>query len=145
MDKPGYTFGKKDETPPVKYDLNELAERIHQTAVDHGWWEADRNVGEMLALMHSEISEALEEWRAHKPDVYFENHMVQTDRPFSGSQLVEMGQRGLKPEGFAIELADCIIRILDTLHSRGVDINAVVLAKMAYNDTRPYRHGGKRA
>ena len=104
--------------------MNQLAQRIHQTAVDHGWWEADRNVGEMLALMHSELSEALEEWRQGKPDVYF----------------VEG-----KPEGFAVELADCIIRILDTLHSRGADVQGIVLAKMAYNDTRPYRHGGKRA
>lgn len=46
-----------------------------------------------------------------------------------------------KPEGVAVELADCIIRCLDTMHSLGVDIDAVVEQKMAYNNSRPYKHG----
>lgn len=103
--------------------LNEYAARIHKTAVEHGWWEQDRNMGEMIALMHSELSEALEEHREHKEDFYIVDG---------------------KPEGLAVEMVDCVIRILDTLGSRGVNIDLVIEAKMQYNDTRPYKHGGKR-
>ena len=41
-------------------DLKEFQKEVHQTAIDHGWWETDRNIGEQIALMHSELSEALE-------------------------------------------------------------------------------------
>ena len=47
----------------------------------------------------------------------------------------------VKPEGVAVELADCLIRILDTMHSRDVDIDGVVARKMAYNAGRPHKHG----
>lgn len=109
---------------PEHSTLDDLAAAIHQIAVDHGWWETERNFGEMLALMHSEISEALEAWRDHKP--------------------IEWSDNG-KPEGWGIELCDCIIRILDILHNQGVSIDAMIARKMAYNKTRPYKHGGKRA
>ena len=48
-----------------------------------------------------------------------------------------------KPEGTAVELADCIIRCLDTLQSLDVDIDDIVLEKMKYNDSREHRHGRK--
>jgi NTP pyrophosphatase (non-canonical NTP hydrolase) len=47
----------------------------------------------------------------------------------------------LKPEGLAVELADCIIRCLDTMQSLGVDIEAVIEEKMAYNNSREFKHG----
>ncbi len=112
--------------------LNEYAQTIHQTAVNHGWWPAEgRNFGEQLALMHSEISEALEHWREHRPAVFYSD--------------------GGKPDGWAVELLDCVIRILDTIHSEGrgpdnlqLDIDDLLRQKMTYNDSRPYKHGGKR-
>lgn len=51
---------------------------------------------------------------------------------------------GRKPEGMAVEMADCIIRILDWCGKEGIDIDDVIAEKMAYNKTRPYRHGGKK-
>jgi NTP pyrophosphatase (non-canonical NTP hydrolase) len=104
--------------------LNDLAADIHETAKDKGWWEEDRNFGEMIALAHSELSEALEAWRK----VHFWHY-------------VEDG----KPEGVGVELVDCVIRILDIMAANNVDIDRIMAAKMAYNETRPYRHGGKRA
>lgn len=101
---------------------NEYARVIHQIAREHGWWDTDRNFGEMLALMHSELSEALEAHREHKPGFYIENN---------------------KPEGWAVELVDCVIRIFDTLHEAGIDIDKALSLKVAYNNTRPFKHGGK--
>lgn len=100
--------------------LNDLMQEVHQTAVDKGFWDDERNFGEMIALVHSELSEALEEHRSGTPTVYSEDG---------------------KPEGVAVELIDAMIRILDILGSLDVDIDEVFALKAAYNNTRPYKHG----
>jgi NTP pyrophosphatase (non-canonical NTP hydrolase) len=48
-----------------------------------------------------------------------------------------------KPEGLGSELADIIIRVCDDVGALGIDLKAELLAKMSFNRTRPYRHGGK--
>lgn len=102
--------------------LNELAKEIHTNAVLHGWWKSERPFSEVVALCHSELSEALEEAREGRPMLWGDN----------------------KPEGVAVELVDCIIRILDYLAHEGVDIDHIMRLKMDYNKTRPYMHGGKK-
>lgn len=105
--------------------LNELAKEIHENAVAHGWWDEPRSFGEVDALCHSELSEALEEHRkGYAPDeIYY-------------------GYNG-KPEGIAVEMADCMIRILDWFGKENIDVDKIMRLKMEYNKTRPYRHGGK--
>ena len=49
-----------------------------------------------------------------------------------------------KREGVAVELADCMIRILDYCGHAGIDIEEAIRIKHEYNKTRPYRHGGKK-
>ena len=106
--------------------INEVARQIHENAVDHGWWDEERGFPEVLALIHSEVSEALEEYR---------NGRLPTE--------VYTGNNG-KPEGIPIELADVIIRVLDYCGYAGIDIDAAISQKHEYNKTRPYRHGGKK-
>lgn len=105
--------------------LQELQRKVHETAVEKGWWQESRDFGMVIALMHSELSEALEAWRDNKPAWYRDK-----DR---------------KPEGWGIELADCVIRILDMCEANELDMSELLHIKIEYNKTRPYRHGGKRA
>lgn len=139
--EPSHMVGIAQDISP----LNDLACRINSNAREHGFWDTDRNMGEMLMLAVSELSEALEEHRLGKPAVYYPHH-----RP--GCAVSDHRVYGMpgdepdctctpKPEGVAVELADCIIRCLDTLHSLGVDIDKVVRDKMHYNATRPHKHG----
>lgn len=83
-------------------------------------------IGTKLALVHSEISEALEELREGRLEIRFE------------------GEKN-KPEGMVVELADAYIRIVHLCGMLGLDLPAAIEAKRAYNEGRPIRHGGKLA
>lgn len=131
--------------------LNEMAKEIHANAVENGWWDEERSFGDIVALCHSELSEALEEYRAGRPMVWKACMTCDGNTPCyeEGCGDWDNGKCELtclspKPEGIAVEMADCIIRILDWCGKEGVDIDAIMQEKMEYNLTRPYRHGGKR-
>lgn len=117
--------------------LNDYAKAINDTAVEKGWWEDERSFAEIVALCHSELSEALEEDRAGRPDAYYI-----TDCPEEHTMVIGVDASGsCKMEGKYTELCDCLIRILDYLGHNMVDVDGLVLAKMRYNESRPYRHG----
>jgi NTP pyrophosphatase (non-canonical NTP hydrolase) len=98
----------------------------HGIAEDHGFWDGDQppNIPEKLALIHSELSEALECMRDGIP----------LDRPYRDNKTG-------KPEGFAVELADAVIRIADLCGYLGIDLEYAIELKMSYNRTRPHKHG----
>jgi hypothetical protein len=109
-------------------------------------------ITEKLDLIHSEISEALEELRkGHDPlKVYYSQTFKHEDREvihYSSEQEWEIvdGVRRplLKPEGFIIELADAVIRIGDLVYLLGGDLEGSIAEKHDYNRTRPYKHGKK--
>ena len=186
-------------------NLADLQREAHAIAKAHGWWDEPRTFGDLIALVHSELSEALEayrlhglkDWRSHTYDDGF----------------VDEHPQGEKPEGVASELADVVIRVADMaehyhwaldaapipepeewmefspsksfgdwiglchIHASdaliaawmpperftsplvslnlvvrtvqrmashyGIDLDAAIEAKMEYNRTRSYRHGGK--
>ena len=105
--------------------IMELAAEIHQNAVEHGWWDEKRAFVEIIALIHSEWSEALEETRAGRPLSYRvclkepEETVIcgQVDETFCArtGREKECKYYGKKPEGIAVELVDGCIRILDYL------------------------------
>lgn len=113
-----------------QYTISKLMEEAHQTAIEKGWWGEDgkdnRNFPEQIALMHSELSEVLEEYRKGKSidDIYYN-----IDSP--------------KPEGIPIEFADLFIRVFDTCARYNIDLEKALEIKLAYNKTRPHKHGGK--
>lgn len=118
-------------------NLTEFAKEVHENAVNHGWWEQDRSFGEIIALCHSELSEALEEYRNKRGMIYCGNKST----PDCECDCESCDFR--KPEGIAVELADCIIRILDYCGKENIDIEEIVKMKHEYNKTRLYKHGGK--
>jgi NTP pyrophosphatase (non-canonical NTP hydrolase) len=149
-------------------DLNAFKKAVSKCAHEHGWWDVKdpyqaskvnggpvRNMGEMIALMHSELSEALEAWREHDniTEIRYEYpngdngeviclyapHFLRDDG--EGNSITELG----KPVGVASEFADVIIRILDTCDTLNIPITEALIRKHQYNLSRPYRHGGKLA
>lgn len=120
---------KNNEMATIFIGLKRLCRLSHQTAIDKGWYNVDesgkieqRNFGEVVALMHSELSEALEaERHGNKPSEHIPD--------FSGVEE---------------EFADVLIRIFDTCEAKGYDLAGAVTAKMEFNESRPMKHGGKK-
>lgn len=122
--------------------LEDFQAQIYQVNLDNGWFEDDRTVGDDLALLHSEVSEALEAFRSWGlRDVTTEECKKHDhSHPITNEQL---DANPCKPEGFGSELADVFVRLLDTCQRRGINLRAEVVRKIAYNATRGHRHGGK--
>ncbi len=99
----------------------QVEEDVHQIALDHGWWDKPRSEGDIIALMHSELSEALEAVRHGNPP---------STKAAGFSELEE-------------ELADVVIRMMDWARHAGLNVAGAVVAKIEHNRSRPYRHGGK--
>lgn len=103
-------------------EIKTLVAKAHENAVKHGFWEPPLAFGTAIALIHSELSEALEEERNGNPDVWFacnESDSFLTCAPQDESDCIMYGKESLckyrsrKPEGVAVELADAVIRIAD--------------------------------
>lgn len=96
-----------------------VAAGVHATAKEKGFWDKERNVPEMIALVHSELSEALEALRSGNPP----------DRDV--------------PEftNFEVELADAVVRIMDMSKGLGLDVAGALEAKIKFNRTRERLNG----
>lgn len=116
-------MGKETQIP---VSINEMVKAVHENAKSHGWWEDKRTFPELLCLIHSEVSEVLEEYRNNRAinEVYYK----------------ENG----KPEGIPIELADIVIRVMVLCGYYRIDLAKCIIEKHKYNVMRSYRHGGKK-
>jgi NTP pyrophosphatase (non-canonical NTP hydrolase) len=119
---------KTDQNKTKITPLNKLSNAAYNTAKEKGWHDIPRPIPEILCLLHSEISEALEAYRTAKC-------------PINENWYRKDG----KPEGIPSELADLVIRVGDACIELGIDLEKAVKEKMEYNRTRPYRHGNKLA
>lgn len=156
VDDPGdnYVFngGKWERfARPAQPTIIDIVAQSHDCALRKGWWEDENGVParvndkvmEKLCLIHSEVSEATEDFRNGNMELTYDKSGL--NKPEWFSPEMDTTNVGGKPCGFPSELADILIRVADLAGALGIDLNKALLEKMAYNETRPYRHGGKKA
>ena len=100
-------------------EWNKTAKKVYTNAVNHGLWQHHRNDGETMALIHAEISEALEALRDNNP---------------TSNKIMEFSS-------VEEELADAVIRIMDYCFGKDFDIAGAIEAKLEYNKDRDFMHG----
>lgn len=128
--------------------LSILSEAIRANNFEKGWREdgkPKREVSELVALLHSEVTEAFEADRNHEPVIWYEYNTpgFVGEEPFSSRPMLEDGTLG-KPQGITSELADVIIRVFDMADELNLPLIETILEKHAFNQTRQYRHGNKK-
>lgn len=136
--------------------INDLAKKIHKNNIEKGFYEKEKNIGEMLCLIHSEVSEALE---ADRIEGYYDSvSRVRVNKKFNynGSgygwsfDIVDSSEeawlnwfREEVKNSFQDELADIMIRVMDLAEFKGIDLEKHIEMKMRYNSLREKYHGKK--
>ena len=120
-----------------KTRLNELCEEIHKVQVDKGFYEEKREMGTLLMLIVSELSEALE---ADRKNRYAKDKIGHIN--ISDANFVSEFEENIK-DTFEDEIADAVIRIFDLCGYLNIDLDRHVLMKLKYNESRPKKHGKK--
>lgn len=117
-------------------NIKEISKEIYDNNVAKGFWDEERNVGEMLMLVVSELSEALE---AHRKDRFSKYNISAEDE---NSISTEEFEENIK-DSFEDEICDAVIRLFDISKGLKIDLGWHIRAKLNYNKTRPHKHGKK--
>lgn len=138
-------------------NLNDLVKSTHEHVKNKGFWDIPQSLPVQLALITSEVSEALEEFRkGHSANyTYYSGkaniegidditylETITCDYP-TDVETSHNTIKVIKPEGIPSELADIVLRVCDMCGYYGIDLEAIITIKMEYNATRGHRHGGK--
>lgn len=125
--------------------IKEIAQEIHQNNIAKGFWEdkPHKNVGELLMLCVSELSEALEAHRKSKHanlEVY--ENCIKSDDILEEDKEIYIQQEFIRniKDTFEDEIADTVIRLFDLSEGLGIDLEKHIRLKLDYNKTRPYKH-----
>lgn len=127
-------------------NLNQLSYTIFQGNKEKGFWDQERNIGELLMLVTSELAEALEAHRKGRMCLTNPRDILPPSIPNMNDQAMNDADYSIRfaakiKDTFEDEIADAIIRLLDLCGGLGIDIDAHVTAKLKYNRTRPRLHG----
>lgn len=124
--------------------INKLAKKVHENARNKGFFDSEKNIGEMLCLIHSEVSEALE---ADRKDSYanwdnFNAELKAQEKGGHKDAWKTAFDLHIK-DTFEDELADIMIRVMDLAAFKGIDLESHIEAKMNRNALRERKHGKK--
>ena len=111
-DNNGYIITTHDYLHAAR-EIRKLVELCHGSAKAAHWWDKERNVPEMLCLIHSEISEAMEGYRKDRWD----EHLP-------------------KRKSIEVELADALVRIFDLAGGLNLSLGEAFAEKICYNQDR---------
>lgn len=153
------------------FGLREAMHEVAEWCKRKGWEpDLDRTFGDECALLHSEVSEALEAFREKRfaetlqyefpngehgknvvywqtdlpePRITLEGYLISGPASFPVSEAAQRLDIVPKPCGVASEFADILVRLLHYSYVHQIDIGNEFLKKMRYNEVRSYRHGGK--
>jgi len=124
--------------------LNDSAKLIHEQNKAKGFWDSERNVGELLMLVTSELGEGME---AHRKGKFADWEAYEKALDLDWAQADD--KQGLKnyafknhiKDTFEDEIADAVIRLLDAAAGLGIDLEKQINEKVAYNKSRERLHG----
>jgi NTP pyrophosphatase (non-canonical NTP hydrolase) len=117
---------ERQQAKPLQ-TVSELQRECWQINEDHGFHEdfGPHTMIEKLALITTEVAEAIEEWRDGR----------------GADEIYYTDEKPGKPEGVPVELADVVIRTLGLAHQYGIELVDVINLKIEYNRGRPFKHG----